>query len=53
MEALAAFGLTANVLQAVDVSVRALAKFQEIHKEGSLAEHRSTAEISKTLGKSS
>lgn len=49
MDPVTAFGLAAGILQVVDVSCKAFAKCQEIYKDGSLADHRSTAEITKSL----
>ncbi len=51
MDPVTAFSLAAGVLQVVDFSFQALAKCQELCKDGSLAEHRSTGEIAKYLGK--
>jgi hypothetical protein len=49
MDPVTAFSLAAGVLQVVDFSFQALAKCQELYKDGSLAEHRSTGEIAKYL----
>jgi hypothetical protein len=51
MDPITAFSLTVGVLQVVDVSCKALSKCQELYKDGSLAEHRSTKEITQHLGK--
>lgn len=51
MDPVTAFGLVAGVLQVVDFSFRALNKCREIYKDGSLAEHRNTAEVVRHLGK--
>ena len=44
-----AFSLAAGVLQVVDVSFRALSACREIHKDGSLAQHRDSQEITQQL----
>ncbi|KAL9035737.1 MAG: hypothetical protein Q9180_004696, partial [Flavoplaca navasiana] len=44
-----AFSLAAGVLQVVDVSFRALSACREIHKDGSLAQHRDSKEITQQL----
>lgn len=51
MDPVTALGLVAGILQVVDFSVKALGKCRELHKDGSLAEHRNTKEIAKYLGK--
>lgn len=51
MDPVSAFGLAAGVLQVVDFSPRALKQCREIYKDGSLAEHRNTAEVVGHLGK--
>lgn len=51
MDPVTAFSLAAGVLQVVDLSFKALARCQELYKDGSLAEHRSTEEIVGYLGK--
>ena len=50
MDPVTAFGLAAGVLQVVDLSFKVLSKCREIYTEGSLAENRSTEEITKYLG---
>lgn len=52
MEALAAFSLVAGILQVLDVSFRAFAECREIYKDGSVAAHRDTGEITDALGTS-
>lgn len=49
MDPVTAFGLVASILQVIDVSFKAVSKCREIYKDGSLAENRSTAEITKYL----
>ena len=49
MDPVTAFGLAAGILQVVDISFKALSKCQEIYRDGSLAENRSTEEITKLL----
>ena len=51
MDPVTAFGLAAGVLQVLGFSFEALSSGREIRKDGSLAEHRSTEEITKSLGK--
>ena len=50
MDPVTAFGLAAGVLQVVDLSFKALSKCRETYTDGSLAENRSTEEITKYLG---
>ncbi|KAL8807579.1 MAG: hypothetical protein Q9182_000563 [Xanthomendoza sp. 2 TL-2023] len=45
MDPITAFNLAAGVIQVVDISFRAVSKCRELLKDGSLAEHRETAEI--------
>lgn len=52
MEAFAAFSLVAGILQVLDVSFRAFAGCREIYKDGSVAAHRDTGEITEALGTS-
>ncbi|KAL8940098.1 MAG: hypothetical protein Q9216_003007 [Gyalolechia sp. 2 TL-2023] len=49
MEPLTAFSLAAGVLQVIDFSFRAIKTCREIHKDGSIAEHRETMEIANLL----
>ena len=49
MDLVTAFGLAAGILQVVDISFKALSKCQEIYRDGSLAENRSTEEVTKLL----
>ncbi|KAL9033118.1 MAG: hypothetical protein Q9180_006122, partial [Flavoplaca navasiana] len=49
MDPISAFSLAAGVLQVVDVSFRALSACREIHKDGSLAQHRDSQEITQQL----
>ena len=51
MDPVTAFSLAAGVLQVLDVSLKALGKCREIYKDGSLAQHRQTQEITKSLGR--
>lgn len=51
MDPVTAFSLAAGVLQVVDFSLKALGKCREIYKDGSLAQHRQTEEITKSLGR--
>ena len=51
MDPVTAFGLAAGVLQVLDFSLKALAKCREIYKDGSLAQHRQTEELTKSLGR--
>lgn len=51
MDPVTAFSLAAGVLQVLDLSLQALGKCREIHKDGSLAQHRQTEEITKSLGR--
>ncbi|KAL8977889.1 MAG: hypothetical protein Q9205_006405, partial [Flavoplaca limonia] len=44
-----AFSLVVGVVQVVDVSFRALSACREIHKDGSLAQHRDSQEITQQL----
>ena len=44
-----AFSLAAGVLQVLDVSFRALSTCHEIHKNGSLAQHDDTREITQYI----
>lgn len=50
MDPVTAFSLAANVLQVIDISVKALKTCREVYKDGSLAENRDTEEITKALG---
>ncbi|KAL8774445.1 MAG: hypothetical protein Q9209_000818 [Squamulea sp. 1 TL-2023] len=49
MEALAAFSLTANVIQIVDFSSRLLGQYRELCQNGSLAEHRASTQVADAL----
>ncbi|KAL8948226.1 MAG: hypothetical protein Q9222_005574 [Ikaeria aurantiellina] len=49
MDPVTAFSLAAGILQVVDISSRAVKKCHELYKDGSLAEHRETAEIADAL----
>ncbi|KAL8968685.1 MAG: hypothetical protein Q9183_002348 [Haloplaca sp. 2 TL-2023] len=49
MEPVTAFGLVAGVIQVVDISFKAIARCRELYKDGSLAEHRETREITDAL----
>ncbi|KAL8874728.1 MAG: hypothetical protein Q9198_006824, partial [Flavoplaca austrocitrina] len=49
MDPVSAFSLAAGVLQVVDVSFRALSACREIHKDGSLTQHRDSQEITQQL----
>ena len=51
MDPVTAFGLAAGILQVVDVSFRALALCRELCRDGSLAEHRETVELTDALGR--
>ena len=51
MDPITAFSLAAGVLQVVDFSFKALTKCREMYKDGSLAEHQSTKDITKYLGR--
>ena len=51
MDPVTAFSLAAGVLQVLDLSLKALGKCREIYKDGSLAQHRQTAEITQSLGR--
>lgn len=51
MDPITAFSLAAGILQVVDISSKAIAKCHEVYKNGSLAEHRETAEVVEQLGK--
>ncbi|KAL8808792.1 MAG: hypothetical protein Q9200_004023 [Gallowayella weberi] len=51
MESLAAFSLAAAVIQVVDFSTRVLKQCRELHKSGSLAEHRDSSEVADELVK--
>lgn len=50
MDPVTAFSLAAGILQVVDVSFRALAQCRELCRDGSLAEHRETTEVTDALG---
>lgn len=50
MDPVTAFSLAAGVLQVVDLSIQALSTCKEIYKDGSLAQHRKTEELTKYLG---
>ena len=49
MDPVTAFGLATGILQVVDISFKALSKCQEIYRDGSLAENRSTEEVATLL----
>ncbi|KAL8916061.1 MAG: hypothetical protein Q9208_008715 [Pyrenodesmia sp. 3 TL-2023] len=49
MDPVTAFSLAAGILQVVDVSSRALAHCRELCRDGSLAEHRDTIEVTDAL----
>ncbi|KAL8939359.1 MAG: hypothetical protein Q9216_003398 [Gyalolechia sp. 2 TL-2023] len=49
MDPLSAFSLVAGILQVVDVSFRAVSTCREIYKDGSLAEHRDSRDITEKL----
>ncbi|KAL8877344.1 MAG: hypothetical protein Q9198_004623 [Flavoplaca austrocitrina] len=49
IDPVSAFSLAAGVLQVVDVSLRAISACREIHKDGSLAQHRDSQEITQQL----
>ena len=51
MDPVTSFSLAAGILQVVDVSFRALAQCWELCKDGSLAEHRETVEVTDALGR--
>ncbi|KAL8710438.1 MAG: hypothetical protein Q9220_005039 [cf. Caloplaca sp. 1 TL-2023] len=51
MDPLTAFSLAAGILQVVDLSSKAVKKCHELYKDGSLAEHRETAEVADALAK--
>ena len=46
---ISAFSLAAGVLQVVDVSFRAVSACREIYKDGSLAQHRDSQEVTQQL----
>ncbi|KAL8680047.1 MAG: hypothetical protein Q9186_003727 [Xanthomendoza sp. 1 TL-2023] len=49
MDPVTAFSLAAAVIQVVDFSTRVLGQCRELHKNGSLAEHRDSAEVADEL----
>ncbi|KAL8869683.1 MAG: hypothetical protein Q9174_004086 [Haloplaca sp. 1 TL-2023] len=49
MEPVTAFSLVAGVIQVVDISFKAVARCRELYKDGSLAEHQETREITNAL----
>ena len=53
MDPITAFSLAAGVLQVIDLSLKALSKCRETYRDGSLAEHQSTGELTTDLGISS
>lgn len=50
MDPVTAFSLAAGILQVVDISFKALKQCRELYKDGSLAEHRDTIEVTDALG---
>lgn len=53
MDPVTAFSLAAGILQVVDISFKAVSRCREIYEDGSLAHHRDTAEIARSLGRCS
>lgn len=49
MDPATAFGIAAGVIQVVDVSFRAVATCRELYKDGSLAKHKDTEQVTKYL----
>lgn len=49
MDPAKAFGIAAGVIQVVDVSFKALATCRELYRDGSLAKHKDTEQVTRYL----